>query len=307
MGFGDGIGGNRPDLTTLMQRPSALGKVFFCSSAATGGDDNNEGTDPSAPMLQISAALDKCTAGKGDVIVNMQDSPSSPNEVSFPISLDVAGVLLTGLYSRGQLSDSGFGSDVQNQPAITFAAHYVTVENLYLGIASTGNTGGVIQFSGEAVYCATVRNCLIEAQNTSAYGIYAFAANGTDLPYLLVEDNVFGSAHGSIFSSSAIRLSNSTRGMIRNNVFHPSASYGIHLPSGCRNTAIYDNKFHLAADTDGFAVYIADGAYENTVSGNQAFFGLAAPGNKPFFEAGTDGDNSWGINWKGETAVAGEA
>ncbi len=44
------------------------GKVFYVDTAANGGSDDNTGLSVDAPLLKINAAMDKCTASKGDVI-----------------------------------------------------------------------------------------------------------------------------------------------------------------------------------------------------------------------------------------------
>ena len=101
---------NQPTLELLLQRPAALGKVFFVDG--TSGLDTQEGTDPAAPLLTMTTAIGKCTAGKGDVVIVLRNSPSAPpGAETFPVDLNKDGMLLTGLYSRGLLSDSGFASD----------------------------------------------------------------------------------------------------------------------------------------------------------------------------------------------------
>ncbi len=291
------IGSNYPTLESLFQRPSGLGKVFFVDN---GGSDSQEGTDPNYPLLTITTALGKCTASKGDTIIMLQNSPSSPpGDETFPIVINKAGVLLAGLYSRGLLSDSGFGTDQVDGNTITISANYVSIENLYLGLKTGGTTGNVIE-GGMSAFAFTLRNCVIETQYQALYGF--FTGGAYDFPYLLIEDCIFGSAQANRFTS-AIRLFNATFGMIRRNVFMHCSSYAINLQANCGNVSILDNRFKLSADTDGFAVFAANGAFENFIDGNHAAHGINTPANDPFWEGGADGDNDWGLNHKGTTAI----
>lgn len=299
MGFGDGIGGNRPNLELLLQRPAALGKVFFVDS---GGSNGNEGTDPAHPLDAITDAMDKCTASKGDVIVVMGLSPSTSEATeTWPIAMDVAGVLLTGLYSRGSLSDSGFGTDEADVDTITVTANYVTIENLYLGVATGGTLASVIE-GGASAFAFTLRNCWIEFQYTALYGFYTGASY--DFPNLLIEDCRFGNPQ-TTYMTSAIKLANSSRGIIRRNVFNNCLSYAIDLGAGCLSVAIHDNRFKMSADTKGFAIYVASGSANNYIDGNRAAHGYNDPTANPYLDMnGAGSGNLWGLNYKGGTATA---
>ena len=215
------------------------GKVFYVDTAANGGSDSNSGLTPDDPLLKINAAMDKCTADKGDVIQVLGNSPSSPNDTA-TVTCDVGGVTIRGLYGRGLLSDSGFGSPTQNVPAITIAANYVTIENLYLGVKSTGSTGGVIEFSGtNSYYGVTIRRCTIEHQYAATYGIYL----PYDQPYLLVEDCLFGRTDIAGYTTAGISVGNCTAGMFRRNVFNGVTGVGILVGASCGNLTVLDNRF----------------------------------------------------------------
>ena len=64
------------------------GTVFFVSSG-TGSNDNN-GTDPSTPKATVEAAVNACTANKGDKIIVMPGHAETVTSTS--VNLDVAGV-----------------------------------------------------------------------------------------------------------------------------------------------------------------------------------------------------------------------
>lgn len=276
------------------------GKVFYVDTAANGGSDSNTGLTLSDPLLKIEAAMDECTANKGDVIQILGNSPSSPNDTT-AITIDKAGVTLRGLYGRGMLSDSGFAAYATNTATLTIAANYVTVENLYLGCHSAGTTGGIVQFSGTNSYFGvTFRNITFDTQYISAYGIYL----PYDQPYLLVEDCVFGRADIAGYTTAGIHVGNCTAGMIRRNVFNGVTGVGINIGAGCGNLTVLDNRFLLDTETEGDAITIANGATGNIFDGNHAYFGNTNdPAANPYKDGSGANDNHWGLNYTGITAT----
>lgn len=79
--------------------PTTTGKFIFVDSVT--GSNDNEGLSATAPMATIDAAVGKCTANKGDVIIVM---PGHSENISAATSLvvDVAGVSIIGL-GRGRM------------------------------------------------------------------------------------------------------------------------------------------------------------------------------------------------------------
>lgn len=293
------IGRNYPSLELLTQRPIGVGKVFWVDG--TSGVADAEGTDPNHPLETITEALDHCTTRKGDAIIVLQNSPSAPptNE-TFPIDIDKAGVLLAGLYSRGIMSDSGFGSDEQNVACLSINADYVTVEGLYLGIDNLGSNGGVIE-GAKSCFAFTLRQCMIEAQYAATYGFYTGAT--WDFPYLLIEDCIFGSGQGSKFSANAIRLFNaSMNSIIRRNLFRHSTAAAIKCLASCGGVGILDNRFQVNSNLAGGAITLDDGSSRIFVDGNHAGFGMTSM-NNPYLDSNGDNSNDWGTNWDQEAAT----
>lgn len=275
------------------------GKVFYVDTAANGGSDSNSGLTPDDPLLKINAAMDKCTANKGDVIQVLGNSPSSPNDTA-TITCDVGGVTIRGLYGRGLLSDSGFGSPTQNIPCITIAAHYVTIENLYLGAESTGTTGGIVEFSGTNSYFGvTFRNVTFDTQYVAAYGIYA----AYDQPYLLVEDCMFGRYDIAGYTTAGIYMGNGTAVVIRRNTFNACAGVAISLGASCGNVSVLDNTISMPSDTEGKAITCADGSSGNWIDGNRAGFGMNSMAANPYLDSNGDDSNNWGLNYNQEAAT----
>lgn len=276
------------------------GSVFYVDTAANGGDDDNTGLSVDAPLKTINAAMDKCTASKGDVIQILGNSPSSPNDTG-TITCDVAGVTIRGLHGRGMLSDSGFAANATNTATITIAANYVTIENLYLGCHSAGTTGGIVEFNGTNSYFGvTFRNVVFDTQYIAAYGIYA----QYDQPYLLVEDCVFGRHDIAGYTTAGIYIGNGTATMIRRNVFPCVTALGISIGASCGNTTVLDNRFSLASDTVGMAITAADGSSGNYFDGNRAAFGMSTMTENPYRDLNNDNSNNWGLNYKLGASIA---
>lgn len=80
------------------------GRVFFVSSAVAG----SEGTSPDTAVATIDAAINLCTASRGDVVYVLPGHTEAVTSTS--IACDVAGVTFIGL---------GVGS---NKPTLTFGA-----------------------------------------------------------------------------------------------------------------------------------------------------------------------------------------
>lgn len=278
------------------------GTVFYVDG--TSGLDTNNGLTRDTPLLTVTAALAKCTNSKGDVIQILRNSPTSPPATeTFPIAVNKANVTIRGILSpRGaMLSDSGIGSHTQNKACFEIGAHYVTIEDLYIGVDNLGSNGGIIEFNGTNSYFGTtIRRCTFDTQYISAYGIYL----PYDQPYLLVEDCVFGRADIAGFTTAGISIGNCTGGMIRRNVFNGVTGVGINIGAGCGNLTVLDNRFLLDTETEGDAITIALGAVGNVFDGNRGYFGNTNdPAANPFKDGSGASDNHWGLNYKGITAT----
>ncbi|KKN10601.1 hypothetical protein LCGC14_1034890 [marine sediment metagenome] len=69
-----------------------LPDTFYVDSG--NGSDNNDGRDPAFPMATIDAAINKCTASQGDIILVFPGHSESPTAA---IELDVIGVSVIGI------------------------------------------------------------------------------------------------------------------------------------------------------------------------------------------------------------------
>lgn len=285
----------------LTAKNEMLGTVFYVDG--TSGVDTNTGRTKDTPLLTVTAALAKCTNSKGDVIQIIRNSPTSPPATeTFPIAVNKSNVTIRGTLSPhgAILSDSGIGSDAQNEACFEIGAHYVTIEDLYLGIANEGSNGGIIEFNGTNSYFGTnIRRCTFDTQYIAAYGILATY----DQPYLLVEDCVFGRHDIAGYTTANIYVGNGTAMMLRGNTFVCVTAIGISLAATCGNVTVLDNRFSCASNTVGMAITCADGSSGNYFDGNRANFGITAMANNPYRDLNNDNSNTWGTNYKGGVAV----
>ena len=155
------------------------GSTFYVDSGATGASDNNSGLHKHAPLATIDAAIGKCTASSGDVILV---APGHAETVTAAITLDVAGVTIIGQgegTARPQISCATDSID-----EMTITAANCTVENLYFN-ESTGTTSRT-SFINIAANHTTIRGCHFDC---GAYDLEQITvASGS---HVLIEDCVF--------------------------------------------------------------------------------------------------------------------
>jgi hypothetical protein len=97
---------------TLSNLPPTSGAVFFVDSGSARASDGNAGRDPNVPLATLDAAVARCTANNGDMIVLMPGHDENPLT---SITLDVAGIWVYGL---------GWGA---SRPTFTFGALAATL------------------------------------------------------------------------------------------------------------------------------------------------------------------------------------
>lgn len=86
------------------------GNLFFVGASVTGaGTSTGHGYTPEAPLTTIDAAVGRCTASRGDVIIVLEGHTETLAGAA-GVALDVAGVRVIGL---------GVG---RNRPSLTFSA-----------------------------------------------------------------------------------------------------------------------------------------------------------------------------------------
>ena len=143
-----------------------LPDVFYVDSG--NGSDVNDGRDPGFPMATIDAAINRCTANQGDVILVQ---PGHTETLTTQISLDVAGVSIIGV-GVGNLRPRLTINAVID--GIDIGANNCRVENIRF-IASTA--GATAQININALL-AVVDSCSFDLGANDILGGITVTANG---------------------------------------------------------------------------------------------------------------------------------
>ena len=206
---------------TLSNLPVTSGRVFFVSSNGNRDNDGrasdgNEGRDPNVPMATIDAAMARCTANRGDMIVVM---PGHAETITASdLAMDVAGVWVYGLgwgASRPTLSFSATGS------TIAMSAASCRISNLIL----TPAIASVV-----AAVTVSASNCVVEGCETTPHATLEFVSLisvTADSNDVVIRDNVLRALSTGAGSTSGILLDGCDRITIKDN--HIDGFFGEHV------------------------------------------------------------------------------
>ena len=199
--FGDLAG-----LLGLDQQPVTTGNTYFVHSGT--GADTNTGTDKDSPLATIDAAVGKCTASQGDVILVM---PGHAENISGGTSLvvDVAGVSIIGL------------GNADNRPVLTFTN---TAGSIEMDAANTRLSNIVLLASVSAVVVGVnvdadnveIDHCLFDYDETGDDFVIGIDVDAVDFPY--IHDNYFRAEAAAAGADHAIRLDDCAYPRIIDNV-----------------------------------------------------------------------------------------
>jgi len=164
------------------------GKIFYVDSAV--GSDNNQGKAPAQATATIDAAINLCTANRGDIIYVMQGHAETiDNGTSDAIDADVAGITIIGL---------GNGSD---RPTITYDtttdefvidAAGVVVSNLRF-VPGVSDISNAIEMKADSDY-SSIMNCEFVEGPTSSFEFTIGIQFVTGADDVLIAQNTYFSA-----------------------------------------------------------------------------------------------------------------
>jgi len=128
--------------------PATTGNYFFVSSVASVGATMRDGSSPERPFATIAAALAKCTASQGDVVIVM---PGHAEDIAADLVISVAGVTVIGLGEGASVPTLTFTAD--ETISITGAGARLSNFRLALGIATVaaGITVGAADVTVERI------------------------------------------------------------------------------------------------------------------------------------------------------------
>jgi hypothetical protein len=256
-------------------RAHCTGTIFYVDPNYPGVSDQRDGTDPTAPLNTIEAAIARCESFRGDIIAVMhnsawQYSPQTPygNTIQESVTIDKHGIRIVGL-ANGTLG-------VPWQPAandgycITNNAIDVTIEGfLFQSGDVTGGCGILTQWDGAATYGEnmTVRHCsFLDDLDIALHFDYTWYCHVHHCNFWEVDEYAFYSDSG----GGAPTQDPPDYIEINNNVFHNIVGgAAIWLP-GLTGGYIHDNQLYHE-DAAGAVLATNEGFVTNdgTVTGDE--------------------------------------
>ena len=169
------------------------GNVFFVDSGNTSASDGQTGRSRNAPMATIDAAIGRCAANNGDIVMVMPGHDENPTA---SIALDVAGVWIRGL---------GWGA---SKPTITFGA---TAAEFAMSAASCRISGlrfdlGTVAATITNAINVTAGSCIVEECETVMHATSQFTNHitCTDAQWVHLYHNKFLSLHTASSTSGIV-------------------------------------------------------------------------------------------------------
>ena len=132
------------------------------------GNDNNDGRDPGFPLATIDAAINKCTASQGDVILVQ---PGHAETLTTQISLDVIGVSIIGVGEGTLRPQITINAAIDG---IDIGAANCSVENIGFAASTDSPTSQINVDAADA----TIRKVHFEMGATDALGAITITASG---------------------------------------------------------------------------------------------------------------------------------
>ncbi len=190
--------------------PASTGDYYFVHSGT--GSDSNAGIKKASPLATIDAAINKCTASQGDVIVVM---PGHAETIADATSLvpDVAGITIVGLgnnFNRPTITYSATGSEI-----IVTGANTV-IRNLVLkaGISAVATA---IDVNANNV---TIDRCHFYQGSTTTWDFVLSVDLDTTLAdYTTITDCVFQAEQATAGSTGGVRIDDADYVTIQRCVF----------------------------------------------------------------------------------------
>ena len=158
------------------------GDTFYVDSGATNASNNNSGLHKHAPMATIDAAIGKCTASSGDIIIVAPGHAETLTNTS-RITVDVAGVSIIGLGLGDSRPTLTFGTDTTAD--VLVSAANVLIKNIKF--VSNVNSLGMFIDANESHL--TVEDCVFVT--SSAKEAYCFIDLATTKDFLTVRNCEF--------------------------------------------------------------------------------------------------------------------
>jgi hypothetical protein len=275
-------------------RPGAnQGNVFYIDG---NGPDTNDGLTPTTPLASFKAALALCTHDRNDTIVVLDYWAAATED--WPIVVDKRMVHIIAVPQGGV-------PWAQVNPVGDFAGFNITAAGVEVCNLSVngGATHGAIEI-GASMWGTDIHHCFFGEYGAAQDGIRAAA--GVDAAY----SRIWACRFGPMLTRNGVRIvNNAFRTMIgvpglESNWFRNVAAEGIRVDNEFSEGGIFDNRFALVSDTQGYAITLDATCVSGVhVDGNRANFGNPAMVANPYLDGAAADSNNWGLNYWGITAT----
>lgn len=213
------------------------GNVYHVDSGHANASDNNEGTDPDRPLATIDAAIGKCTASNGDIIL-VSEGHAETITGAAGIALDIAGVTIAGLGKGSNRPTITFGTN--NAASVDISAANTRITNLLFLNDKDGQTA-MINVTADDV---TIDTCEFREGTAKQPALYLnIGAANNDADRLKVYGCRFYAPTAG--ANSAIKLAQlqDSVELVGNVIYGDFADAGVHNPVGevCTNLLIAEN------------------------------------------------------------------
>ena len=146
------------------------GKIFYVCSV--GGSADHTGTSPDYPLATIDAAINKCTANKGDVIYVMPNHAETIGSAG-AITCDIEGISVIGLGNGDNRGVVTIATATSADVSIT--ADNVTIKNL---LFKCGLDAVTDMIDIDTAAYTTIDNCYFQMSSASYQAVSGIDING---------------------------------------------------------------------------------------------------------------------------------
>lgn len=236
--------------------PATKGDVYHVDSGHTNADDDNAGANPNQPLATLDAAVGKCTANNGDIIL-VSEGHAENITAATGINCDVAGITIIGLGRGNDLPTISFTAAAGS---ITVGAASVAIHNIKLVANFAGGVTAGITVAAAGDYCTLDGIVFRDTSATKEFLLHvSVATTVTDL----VIRNCSGVTLAGSMTNSILFAGTSTDCVIEDNYLFVDSSDDVidHLAGASVNLVVRRNVI-VNADTGaaGYCVrYKSDG------------------------------------------------
>jgi len=250
---------------TVEDASRTTGSLFWVDST-TGSDTANDGSNPDSPLATWDAAVNKCTASKGDIIFLMPGHAENITTAT-GVNFDTAGITTIGLGEGNLIPTISF---TLLAGSVTIGAANITLRNIrFVANVTDGVTTGL-------TIAAAGDGCTLDGlqfRDTSATKEFLkHISVATTVTDLTIKNCSFVGAAGTM-SGSVVFAGSSTNCLLENNYWYVDSSDSVvdHQTTAAVNLVLRDNCI-INVDSDA-AGYCIEAKTASTGAAYRNFFG----------------------------------